>query len=323
MNKDILATVGQLMLEPFTCGLNIGMINNELRNKFYDELLKKCKGKRCIEIGGGSGILTFLALKHGAKHVTCFEMDKKVYEVLSDVVSHCGMSDKVTLINEKFVSSRSIEKYNLQGDDLIFHELFGSNMWNDPGWPIRSTFDQKLSIPILPNKCMSDFYIIPLPEVKKVKITQKIPEFSPKVKLDPLFIDYYNFAIDFHNNNDLKEYECFVNEVILNNLKISKLQKSIKKYHNFCFDLNDSDYMQTTMKFNLPNLNTPYILLISHKVESNNNILKLTEASSFGARTAYYISSKKKNIIFELDMLNGATKIDDVVIFSGAPLWSY
>lgn len=323
MNKDILTKIGPLMLQSPTCGLNISMINNKLRNKFYDELLKKCKGKKCIEIGGGSGILTFLALKHGAKHVTCFEMDKKVYEVLSDVVSHCGISDKITLINEKFVSSKSIKKYNLEGYDLIFHELFGGSIWNDLGWPIRSTFDQKSSIPILPNKCMCNFYIIPLSKDKKVEITLKIPKFSPGVELDPLFIDYYNFGIDFHNKNDIKEYECFVKEISLNNFKSSELLKSMKKYHSFCFDLSNSDYTQTAIKFNLPNLDNPYIFLPIYEVGFDNNILKLTQASGFENPRPYIISSKKKDIIFEIDILNGTTKINDTVIASGVPSWYY
>ena len=316
MNKKILATVGPLMLQSPSCGLNIVMINNKSRNRFYDELLKKCKGKKCIEIGGGSGILTFLALKHGAKHVTCFEMDKKVYDVLSDVVSHCGVSNKVTLINEKFVSSQSIEKYNLKEYDLIFHELFGANMWDDLGWPIRSTFDQKLSIPILPNKCICNFYFIPLTDYKEM-IGQKISKFSPGVELDISFVNYYNSCIDFYNEDRLKEYECLVKKI---NLDIFKISKFIKKYHSFCFDLNDSYYTQTAIKFNLPNLNNSYIFLPIYEVGTDDHIVRLDNIFEMFPET-YLISSKKKDIIFEIDMLNGTTKINDIVVSSGSPSW--
>jgi hypothetical protein len=332
MNKDILTTVGPLMGR--FCGLGIKMINDKVRNKFYDELLKKCEGKKCIEVGGGSGILTFIALKHGAKHVTCFEMEKKVYDVLSDVVSYCGMSDKVTLINEKFKSSRSIEKYNLKEYDLLFHELFGDNIWNDLGWPIRSTFDERLSIPIIPNKCISDFYFIEIFDWEKIKNTKcdfylpKIPEFSPGVEIDDLFVNYYSSCIDFYNENHLEEYECLVKKINLNTffseVKIPEVSKVIKKHHSFCFDLNSSDYMQTTIKFDLPNLDNPYVFFPIHRVGSDDDILRLDNAlDSWDHPGAYLISSKKKDVIFEMDMLNGTIKINDIVVSSGSPLWYY
>lgn len=325
MDEKILAKVGPLMTR--FCGLGIKMINDKVRNRFYDQLLKECGGKKCIEVGGGSGLLTLLALKHGAEHIVCFEMEVKVCEVLKDVVEHCGYNDKVTIINEKFKSS-SIEKYNLQNYDLIFHELFGDNIWNDLGWPIRSTFDRRIDIPIIPNLCINDFYIFDVKEESVSRInnlTQKIPEFNPGVDIELKFIEYYNKCIEYFNIKGNEDSECIVKKINVKTFS-SEIKKEfigeIKHYHRYLFDLNSSDYDDIFIKFKLPKKENPYVLLPIYRVGSSDNILRLDESeNSWEKSDAFLITTKKENVWFELNMINGTIKIDDIVVSSGVPLW--
>lgn len=330
MNDDIISKVGPLMMR--FCGLGIQMINDKVRNNFYDQLLESCENKKCIDVGGGSGILTLLALKHGAKHVTCFEMEVQVFEVLNDVINHCGLTDKVTLINKKFKSS-DIEKYNLQDYDLIIHELFGNIIWNDLGWPIRSTFDKKIDIEIIPNLCINDFYFIEIDDDKIFKeeefelYNKKIPKFEPGVLIDEKFVEYYNHCIEYFNTNKNDYDDVFIKKINFSDIikKFnSDFSKKIKKYYSYSFDLNGDNYDEKIIKFELPLTEKPYLFFPIYRIGTDDQILRLDHSEkSWDHPGAFLIHSKNKNIFFELNMLNGTIKINDIVFSSGSPLWYF
>mgnify|MGYP000270922000 CR=1 FL=1 len=61
-------------------GVNLGMINDFMRNQFYDRILSRyVANQRCTDIGFGTGLLTMLALKHGAEHVQAFEKSASLF----------------------------------------------------------------------------------------------------------------------------------------------------------------------------------------------------------------------------------------------------
>ena len=57
--KEMQTVKGCNNLEYYFDGLD-GMMEDTVRNKFYDEILKECKGKCCIDVGAGSGLLCLL-----------------------------------------------------------------------------------------------------------------------------------------------------------------------------------------------------------------------------------------------------------------------
>ncbi len=99
------------------------MLFDKARNRFYDKLLEQCKDKVCAEIGFGTGLLTMIALKNGAKHIYAFESDPLMFEIGSDILSALNSTDKVTLINDVYE-----DKYNT---DLVFHEIIGRRLWDE------------------------------------------------------------------------------------------------------------------------------------------------------------------------------------------------
>lgn len=57
-------------------GVNLLMINDVPRNAFYSKILSKnVQGKKCCDVGFGTGMLSILALKHGATSIIAYEKD--------------------------------------------------------------------------------------------------------------------------------------------------------------------------------------------------------------------------------------------------------
>jgi predicted RNA methylase len=63
-------------------GVNRAMINDFMRNQFYDNIFAETvKDQHCVDIGFGTGLLSILALKHGARSVTAYESDPARFEL--------------------------------------------------------------------------------------------------------------------------------------------------------------------------------------------------------------------------------------------------
>jgi|UPI0004B8F987 hypothetical protein len=118
---------------PWKIGYFPRMIFDRPRNKFYWELLKQCKDKTCVDVGFGTGILTLIALHHGAKHVIAYEQDPSAFQLGKYIIERLGFHDKVTFVNEKYNTTNHQDRHV----DLIFHEIMGRNIWREG---IRDTF---------------------------------------------------------------------------------------------------------------------------------------------------------------------------------------
>ena len=84
-------------------GVNFPMLNDFMRNQFYDRILSRyVQNQSCTDIGFGTGLLTMLALKHGAKHVRAFESDWNRYQLGCEIIRRLGLQSQIELINEKY-----------------------------------------------------------------------------------------------------------------------------------------------------------------------------------------------------------------------------
>lgn len=155
-------------------GINLPMINDHIRNRFYYHLLESTvKNRDCIEIGFGTGLLTMMALRHGAKHVTAYEKDTDRYRLGLEIVHKCGMEQKITLLNKKY-------DYSMREDanTLVFSEIMSDNVWSEGLWHC------------LPRQPDADFF----PAFYQVEITAfELPGsniekcFDPGVNIDHTF----------------------------------------------------------------------------------------------------------------------------------------
>jgi hypothetical protein len=173
MNKD---KSKQVLTWPSSLiGLSPPMLFDKARNCFYDKLLEQCKDKVCAEIGFGTGLLTMIALKNGAKHIYAFESDPLMFEIGSDILSSLNQTEKVTLINDVYE-----DKYDT---DIVFHEIIGRRLWDEniKGMKSRSQ--------IIPGNLKADICWMDATD-NELYDSNRVYEFQRKTGLgwmDPLF----------------------------------------------------------------------------------------------------------------------------------------
>jgi hypothetical protein len=146
-------------------GITIRMLKDHTRNQFYDQALKEIvPGKRCIDVGFGTGILSLLALKHGAKSIRAYESNTERYELGLYIISQLGLENQIELINSSFNSSCI-----LPTDDLIFHEIIGAVLYSEG---LRCTFNDQ--IPVCPAEYHTDFMLFEIDQtsIESLKLAQ-------------------------------------------------------------------------------------------------------------------------------------------------------
>jgi predicted RNA methylase len=84
-------------------GVNLGMINDFVRNQFYDRVISRyVQDQDCTDIGFGTGLLSMLALKHGARHIRAFESDTDRYQLGCEIIKQLGLHNRIELLNEQY-----------------------------------------------------------------------------------------------------------------------------------------------------------------------------------------------------------------------------
>ena len=153
-------------MAPWKLGNSKKMIFDKPRNQWYWELLKQSKNKVCVDVGFGTGILTLIALHHGAKHVYAYEKDPSTFELGKYIIEELGFSDRVTFVNENYTS----KDHRHLDIELIFHEIIGRNIWKEG---INDTF-RGATTKIVPNvmRCdirLANVRVDPKPSLEKEK----------------------------------------------------------------------------------------------------------------------------------------------------------
>jgi len=91
-------------------------------NTFESYLQANASGKTIVDCGGGSGILTYLALENGATHVYCLEKETNFY---NDLVTKFSGDSRVT------VTQLDCFTDTLPTGDIYLHEFFGTFLWDE------------------------------------------------------------------------------------------------------------------------------------------------------------------------------------------------
>lgn len=110
------------------------MINDVPRNVFYDKILSETvRGKKCCDIGFGTGLLSLLALKHGASSIIAYEKDPVRFELGQRIIKSLNLSSKIDLKN---IHSGTADIEN-NDCDIVFHEIVHQGIWGEGLWHIR------------------------------------------------------------------------------------------------------------------------------------------------------------------------------------------
>lgn len=102
------------------------MLNDKPRNVWFENrITESCKDKVVLEVGGGSGLLTYYALKAGAKHVYVVERDITIIPILRGVLDKCFDSSQYTIIQGEFNSDQVESEIPLNSIDVFISETLG------------------------------------------------------------------------------------------------------------------------------------------------------------------------------------------------------
>jgi SAM-dependent methyltransferase len=186
-----------IWLEPYMI-----LMNDTRRNQFYDQVLKGVTGKRCLEIGLGAGLLSFIALKYQPKHIVAVELQPHTYELGKYLIKKLGVEDKITLLHEK-VDSSFIKTAEF---DVVYHEVVGAGLWNEDIFLHLNT-----SVSFIPSTYVCDFYACEIslddfPDIENARVT--VPD-------DGKFKNYYNNIRDpsWPDVNELDDFDLLPDRI--------------------------------------------------------------------------------------------------------------
>lgn len=135
-------------------GVNLGMINDFMRNQFYDRILSRyVADQRCTDIGFGTGLLTMLALKHGAQHVRAFESDTDRYQLGCEIIKQLRLEHRVELINQRY-------DRHCKPTPVTFTETVNGNLWWEGLW---NSLPQDSQFIFLPGKYFLELWAVEVP----------------------------------------------------------------------------------------------------------------------------------------------------------------
>ena len=101
-NKSANRNLRRLLHEQIP-GWHFIMLADESRNEAYQKAIEKAVTNDSIvlDIGTGTGLLSMMAARAGAKKVVACEMNKKLAETAKEIIAANHFSDKITLLNQK------------------------------------------------------------------------------------------------------------------------------------------------------------------------------------------------------------------------------
>ena len=178
-------------------GVYLSMLNDVSRNQFYDQILTEVRDHDCVEIGFGTGLLSMLALKHGARSIVAYESDPDRYRLGCQVIKLLKLQDRITLINQRY--DHTCE--HAQG--VIFTETVDDNIW---GEGLYYSLPRQPGNRFLPGQYFLEIHAIPISTDIAVSLIQAYEKnyFSPGVDVDPRFVSYINLLLSKKYNNPIK-----------------------------------------------------------------------------------------------------------------------
>lgn len=170
-------------------GVNLAMINDFVRNQFYDRIIQaNVQDCDVLDIGFGTGLLSMLALRHGARHITAYESDPDRFVLGTEIIARLGLGNKINLINDRFYHDY-LDQYPKH---VIVTETVNGNLWQEG---LFNSLPRKICRSFLPGKYFLNIYAVEIPSVFAAGLGQDAvqpKQFTPGVDLDPEFVQTVN-----------------------------------------------------------------------------------------------------------------------------------
>jgi hypothetical protein len=172
------------------------MINDYMRNQFYDSILiGNVKDQHCIDIGFGTGLLSILAIKYGAKSIVAYESDNARYQLGKEVIDRLGLTGQINLINSRF-NYLLLDQY--PEVTVVFSETVNGNLWQEG---LFNSLPRQKKVNFLPSKYFLEIYACVVPDsfAQGLINPQSSAGFNPGIDIDVNFVNLIN-EIGFPGN---------------------------------------------------------------------------------------------------------------------------
>ena len=178
-------------------GVYLSMLNDVARNHFYDQILTEVRNQHCVEIGFGTGLLSMLALKHGARSIVAYESDPDRHRLGCEVIKVLKLQDRITLINQRY--DHTCE----HAQEVVFTETVDDNIW---GEGLYNSLPRQLGKQFLPGQYFLEIYAVQISSDIASSLIQAHEEnhFSPGVDIDSQFVSYVNLLLSKKYNKPIK-----------------------------------------------------------------------------------------------------------------------
>ena len=178
-------------------GVYLSMLNDVSRNQFYDQMLTEVRDHDCVEIGFGTGLLSMLALKHGARSIVAYESDPDRYRLGCEIIKILKLQDRITLINQRYDHTCKHDQ------TVVFTETVDDNIW---GEGLYNSLPRQPGQQFLPGQYFLEIYAVPISTDIASRLIQahENNHFSPGVDIDPRFVSYVNLLLSKKYNKPIK-----------------------------------------------------------------------------------------------------------------------
>ena len=262
-------------------GINIPMLNDTSRNKFYDEAIAlAAPGKIVVDIGTGTGILSILAARAGAKKVYAVEQDQARAEYSRAMFERVGLGNVIEIVHDDFLNT------NIPADiyvsETINTQIFGEGVLE------IAEHARKQGGTFLPSKFEITAEVYDNhPIFVLCQYRSDAFEFQPDISIDPVFEEA--IASSFQADNSLENTLYRAN--VLNglftqlpkftDLKLQKLYTS----EPLIVDLNQPvniDNIRLTIPADISNQHTDNIYVVITWKAHYQNVIMRSDETWFG-----------------------------------------
>lgn len=186
-------------------GIFMPMLNDVGRNTFYQQCLDRCAQNKIVaDIGAGTGLLSFLAVKSGARHVFAIEKNRERYEYLQTMVERLDLKHKITCINDDWLNLDI--PADIYVSETINTQIFGEDILQLANHAIRNGGQ------FIPNRFEITATLYRHHPIFVLDQTKSDAwEFDPKINIDKEYQNSINS--DFQQRHDLMDTLYLANQL--------------------------------------------------------------------------------------------------------------
>ena len=250
-------------------GIFMPMINDRGRNIAYKNAIERvAPGSIICDVGTGTGLLSVLAAKAGAKKVYSIEMDPGRANYARNMIEKLGLSDTVQVINKNFLFC---DRNDIPDDiDYFISETIGSPIFNENIIEIAN-YSKQWGGTFIPGKIeiIAEVYrnhpILPL-----VYSFSEAFEFQPEITIDETFEKEVNDSFQAQHSPDSVLYRFnYINDLFqaLPNFETDGIDlkfKCIYQHTPYIVDLNDVETIKNNIEFEIAHFELPTYCRYEH-----------------------------------------------------------